>query len=171
MKKRWVAKVSLLGMMLLTIGLAGCSLSTDKVNITKEESGEAVKQVKLDVNHADLVIKESSDSKVQASLSGLKGSADETVLKTSVKGSVLEVKAAYIEKSYIDLNKETINDKNVVKLVLSLPKKQYNSIQVKSPDVESKIEILTKDGSMKKFNKKTKSANVNSIFGTVNVVR
>jgi hypothetical protein len=105
MKKRSATTSFLAGMVLLTVILAGCSLSTDKVNISKEEPGETIKQVKLNIDHANLVIQESTDSNVHANLSGLKGSADEAVLTTTVKNSILEVKAAYVEGSYIDLNK------------------------------------------------------------------
>jgi hypothetical protein len=169
MKKRLATKLFLTGIVLITTVLVGCSLSTDNVNITKEESGTSIKQVKLDVNNADLIIKESMDSNVHANLSGLKGSEDEAVLTTSVKDSVLEVKTTYDEEgSYIDLNKETINDQTGVKLTLSLPKKQYEKIQVNLPDSDSKLEVLVKE---KLENITSKTTKVDSLFGTIHIHR
>jgi outer membrane murein-binding lipoprotein Lpp len=168
MKTGLATKLFLTSIVLITTVLAGCSLSTDNVNITKKESGASIKQVKLDVNDADLIIKESMDSNVHANLSGLKASEDEAVLTTSVKDSVLEVKAAYIEGSYIDLNKETINDQTGVKLTLSLPKKQYEKIQVNLPDSGSKLEVLVKE---KLENITSKTTKVDSLFGTIHINR
>ncbi|SHE68059.1 hypothetical protein SAMN05444392_102352 [Seinonella peptonophila] len=168
MRKGKASKLILTCIILVTTGLVGCSLSTDQVNMIKEESGESIRQVKLDITDAELLIKESNDLNVHAQLSGSKASADQAVLTTSVKHSILEVKAAYVEGSYIDLNKETLNDQTGVKLTLSLPKKQFDQIQVNIPKANSSIKIRVK-GKLENIDKKTPK--VDSLFGTIYIKR
>jgi hypothetical protein len=50
-------------------------------------------------------------------------------------------------------------------LILSLPKRQYQTIQVKLPDPDSRIKIPTKEGASMKINNKSKK--VDSLFGTI----
>lgn len=160
---------ALTGIILVTTILAGCSLSTDKVNITKEESGESIKQVMIDINRADLILKESTNSNIQAHLSGLMGNADDAVLTTSVNVSVLEIKAAYMDYSILDLNKETLMDQTGVKLTLSLPKKQYDKIQVILQDPDSKLEILDKEKIKRHIG--GEATKVDSLFGIIDIKR
>lgn len=155
-------------MMISTI-LSGCSLSTDQVNITKEEAAESVTQVKVDLKFVDLKITESADSNAHASVTGLKASQDDAMLDMIVKGSILEVKAALVEGSFVDLNKETLNNEAKIKLTLSLPKKQYNRIQVQVNDPDSTIELVDENNNEKKIS--TQTTSINSIFGTINMKR
>jgi len=153
----------------LSIIISGCSLSTDQVNITKQESGESLTQVDLAINHADLTIIESADSNVHAQLTGSKASQDDAMLDMTVTDSILKVKAALIEGSYIDLNKETLNDQTRIKLTLSLPKKQYEKMQVHQQDPASKLKIWDQNKNEKRIpNKVTK---VDSLFGEIKIKR
>ena len=101
---------------------------------------------------------------------GEKAKADKWTLDTSVQGTVLKIESNFLQKAYLNYK-----DKVSRELIVSLPKKKYDSIHLKiSPQSEENlsVSIQTANGEIKRIdtvNLKTQSR-LETEFGSIFII-
>ncbi|PUA39095.1 hypothetical protein C8Z91_11540 [Paenibacillus elgii] len=91
----------------------------------KDISSEGISQILIRVRDVDLVLKESGDGKIHAALTGEKARSDSWTLEAGTEGASLQIESAFIQKAYLNYKDHPRRE-----LIVSLPKKSYNSIRL-----------------------------------------